>query len=81
MVFVLCVFSVAHCVPSRCSWEGETLERTAGGGCSFGELRGLFGGEGSRAGRSGKRRVAGRLQPTGAETAQRSSQHDPEVTE
>lgn len=49
------------------------MERTAGGGGGFGELRDLFGGEGSR---SGRRRVTvqpARLQPTGTETAQEQS--------
>lgn len=84
MVFVLCACSQLHAVSlQEIAGKGEPLERTAGGGCSFGELQGLFGGEGSRAGRPGKRRVTvqpGRLPPTGTGTAQRSSQRDPEIT-
>lgn len=44
----------------------------------------LFGGEGSRTGRSGRSRVTvqpRKLPPTWTETAQRSRQQDPEITE
>ena len=84
MVFVLCACSQLHAVSlQEAAGKGEPLERTAGGRCGFGELRGLFGGEDSRAGRAGRRRVTvqpRRLQPTGTETTQRSSQQDPETT-
>lgn len=80
----VCMFAVARCIPSRSSWKRRALGKDSRGWVQVWGATGPVWGEGSRAGRSGRRRVTvqpGRLQPTGTETVQRSRQQDPEITE